>query len=429
MNLFWTVTIALVASSSAMGQRPAAEKPAWKKLCDGKTLAGWTQRNGTATYRVENGTIVGRTADGSPNSFLCTNRDYSDFELKFEVKVDARLNSGVQIRSQTRGSRTGRVNGPQIEIEASGARGGEAGYIFGEACGGWMTPRDELIPHRAFRDEEWNAYRVLAEGPRIRTWINGTSVSDLTHMERYRSHPRGFIALQVHGIRRGAKPCEVRWRNIEIREIRSAEAGWTKLYNEKDLTGWTTEGNWVPGANGVLTIRPRPGEKGWKRYESYLWSKRKYADFVLDLEYSYPKKGNSGVFFRVGSLDDPVSTGIEAQILDSSAQKSAMTHHDHGGIIRTVGATKNMSRAPGEWNRMIVTCRGTHLVVDLNGEQVVDVRLDKTPVKDRPLFGYIGLQDHGEPNVIRFRNLWLKELPEAGPDAKPKRRRQRRRNP
>ena len=64
-------------------------------------MNGWTQKNGTATYRVEDGTIVGKTNEGSPNSFLCTDKDYSDFELTFEVKVDDELNSGVQIRSKS----------------------------------------------------------------------------------------------------------------------------------------------------------------------------------------------------------------------------------------------------------------------------------------------------------------------------------------
>jgi hypothetical protein len=384
----------------------------WVRLFDGTSLDGWTQRNGTAEYRVEDGAIVGRTTEGSPNSFLCTDRGYSDFELEFEVKVDSRLNSGVQIRSNTRGGPTGRVNGPQVEIEASGANGAEAGYIYGEAAGGWMTPSNARTPHKHFRDGDWNAYRVLAVGPNIKVWINGAQVSDLTHRERYESHPRGFVGLQVHSIGRGQGPFEVRWRDIRIREVRTEEAGWTKLYNERDLTGWTTTGNWLVEDDGVLAIRPREGEQGWQRYSDYLFTDRAYADFILDVEYSYPAGGNSGVFFRVGDLADPVSTGIECQILDSTGHSGEMTHHDHGGIIRTLGAARNMSRAPGEWNRMIVVMRGSHLVVDLNGANIIDFLLDGSAMADRPKAGYIGLQDHGRPHDVRFRNVMLKELPE-----------------
>jgi len=191
--------------------------------------------------------------------------------------------------------------------------------------------------------------------------------------------------------------------------VQADDKGWVTLYNGKDLTGWQTTGNWLPQKDGSLLIKPRPGEKGWQRYSAYLWSEKKYKDFVLHVEYKYPPKGNSGIHFRVGDLKNPVHTGIEAQVLDSYGKKK-VGPHDHGGIIRTVGASKNMSKKPGEWNTMIVTCKGSHLKVTLNGEQIVDVQLDKTPMKDRPLEGYIGLQDHGEPNNLHFRNIKIKEL-------------------
>ena len=127
-------------------------KDKYTPIFDGKTLKGWTQRNGTATYRVENGAIVGKTKEGSPNSFLCTDKLYGNFDLKFEVKVDNGLNSGVQIRSQTKDGPKGRVNGPQVEIEMSGKNGAESGYIYGEAAGGWMTPADKRKPHKHFKD-------------------------------------------------------------------------------------------------------------------------------------------------------------------------------------------------------------------------------------------------------------------------------------
>ena len=195
----------------------------WVSLFNGKNLKGWMQKNGTATYRVEDGTIIGKTAPGSPNSFLCTEKEYGDFELVFEINLlNNELNSGVQIRSQTaeptNDEKFGRVNGPQVEIEASGNNGAEAGYLYCEACGGWMTPKNKLVPHKIFKDKEWNTYRVIAQGPRIQVWINGQQVSDLTDEAVYKSHPKGFIGLQVHGVGdRG--PFEVAWRNIKIREL------------------------------------------------------------------------------------------------------------------------------------------------------------------------------------------------------------------
>lgn len=367
-------------------------------LFNGKNLDGWTQRNGTATYRVEGDAIVGKTAEGSPNSFLCTDKLYGDFELKFEVKVDSRLNSGVQIRSQTRDTPTGRVNGPQVEISTDKM----AGYVYGESAGGWMTPDEDRNPHDNFKEDEWNAYHVVAFGNRIQTWLNGKQISDLVHQERYESHPEGFIGLQVHGIGAGQGPYEVRWRNLQLRDLSKFKT----LYNGKDLSGWKTTGNWLVQDDGSVLIQPRDGEKGWQRYSSYLWSEKQYKDFVLDLEYAYPEGGNSGVYFRITDRDDPDKIGVEAQILDSSKKTGEMTHHDHGGIIRTVGASKNMSRPPGEWNRMVITCIGNQVQVELNGEQIID-----TPMNDgtQPA-GYIGLQDHGQPNNIRFRDIRIREL-------------------
>jgi len=200
-----------------------AEDKAWVPLFDGKTLDDWIQKNGIATYRVEDGAIVGKTAKGSANSFLCTEGEYGDFELEFEVKLlDNELNSGVQIRSQTKPAKGdqefGRVNGPQVEIEATGSKGAESGYIYGEACGGWMTPEKERQPHKAFKDGEWNKYRIVAQGPKIRTWINGQPVSDLTDEGKFKTHPKGFIGLQVHGVGNGG-PFQVAWRNIKIKVL------------------------------------------------------------------------------------------------------------------------------------------------------------------------------------------------------------------
>ena len=381
-----------------------AHDPGFVDLFNGADLNGWTQRNGTASYRVEDGAIVGKTNDGSPNSFLCTDQLYGDFELHFEVKVDSRLNSGVQIRSNCKGGTPdGRVNGPQVEISFDKM----AGYVYGEAAGGWMTADADRKPHDFFIDGEWNSYRVVAFGNQIQTWINGHQISNLTHEERYQSHPKGFIGLQVHGIGKGQGPFEVRWRNLKLRDLSEFQS----LYNGKDLSGWKTTGNWIPQEDGSLLIQPRDGEKGWTRYDAYLWGEKQYGDFVADFEYSYPPGGNSGFYFRVADVNDPVGKGIEAQILDSSAKTGPLTSHDHGGIVKTnAAATKNMSRPPGEWNRMVVTCVGTHCQVELNGEQIIDVDLAETPVKDRPLQGYIGFQDHGRPNDIRFRNIRIREL-------------------
>ena len=212
--------VALTISSAS-----AKDKDGWVKLFDGKSLDGWIQKNGTASYEVKDGTVLGKTAVGSPNSFLCTEKSYGDFELEFEVNVQCGLNSGVQIRSQTAepkgDEKFGRVNGPQVEIECSGDKGAEAAYVYGEATGrGWLTTKERLVPHKIYKDGEWNKFRVVAKGTRIQTWINGEPIEDLTDEEIYKTHSTGFIGLQVHGIGKSEKSFQVAWRNIRLRELK-----------------------------------------------------------------------------------------------------------------------------------------------------------------------------------------------------------------
>ncbi|MDG1890705.1 MAG: DUF1080 domain-containing protein [Verrucomicrobiota bacterium] len=188
----------------------------WSSLFDGKTLTGWGQKNGTASYTVEEGVILGTTSEGSPNSFLCTTRDYRDFELLFEVKVDDALNSGVQVRSRSLETfKKGRVHGPQIEI----ATNGNAGWVYGEALGtGWLSrDRSDARARAAFQTGEWNRFRVKAQGSRIKTWINDLQVADLE--EDVSEFKEGFVALQVHGIKPGKGPYQVRWRHLYLRRL------------------------------------------------------------------------------------------------------------------------------------------------------------------------------------------------------------------
>lgn len=184
----------------------------WQCLFDGKTLDGWEQHGGKAVYKVEDGTIVGHSVPNTQNSFMCTKKRFGDFELMFEVKCDDGLNSGVQIRSNIK--ENDRVWGPQVEIEKGP---GEAGYIYGEATGrGWLS-QDRTKNNDAFKNGEWNQYRVLAKGNNIKTWVNDLPIADLTDDE---SSKEGIIGLQVHGVGKREDPLYVRWRNIKIRELK-----------------------------------------------------------------------------------------------------------------------------------------------------------------------------------------------------------------
>jgi acetyl esterase/lipase/CubicO group peptidase (beta-lactamase class C family) len=188
---------------------------------------GFTIEGGTAQYRVENGVIIGRTNEGSPNTFLCTDRDYANFELVFETRCDPDLNSGVQIRSHVYAADTpqesqlgrirkqGEVYGYQCEVAE--ARLGVSGNFWDEGRRTrWLDDFSERPEARsAFRAGEWNEYRILAVGDHIRSWVNGVPCADF----RDDRDASGFIGLQVHGIRPGTGPFEVRWRNLRVREF------------------------------------------------------------------------------------------------------------------------------------------------------------------------------------------------------------------
>ena len=186
----------------------------WISLFNGKDLDGWEQKNGKAKYEVKDGTILGSSVPNSPNSFLCTKKDYSNFELEFEVKVDKELNSGVQIRSASKPDyQNGRVHGYQVEI----AVGGFSGGIYDEARRGKFLNTEKQTDEirKLLKENEWNRYRVVCEGERIQVWVNDVKVTDL----KDNMTASGFIGLQVHGVGAKTEPLKVQWRNIRLKEL------------------------------------------------------------------------------------------------------------------------------------------------------------------------------------------------------------------
>jgi len=221
--LFGVLTLLLIATCAGAGQ--------WVDLFDGETLDGWTVHSGFAKYEVRDGTILGTAVKGSPNSFLCTDKEYGDFILEFEVKCDPKLNSGVQIRSQiaqkemffvfrgregepaTRRVPPDRVYGYQVEIAGSP---GSSGGIYDEARRAFfIAPVEDERARNALRNNQWNKYRIECKGSSIKTWINGIACADLKDS----MDAKGTIGLQVHGVGKDFKPYQVRWRNIRIREL------------------------------------------------------------------------------------------------------------------------------------------------------------------------------------------------------------------
>lgn len=197
---------------------------------------------------------------------------------------------------------------------------------------------------------------------------------------------------------------------VSPRLARAEEQGWLELVPAEGLAPhWTTKGNWKADDKGVVTLEPRKGERGWSRWDSYLWLNTKYDDFEMSFEYMVQKGGNSGFYFNVGDRNDPVNTGLEVQIYDSfgKAKDARLTDHDSGGLIPGGPPTKNVAKPAGEWNEFHITVKGDTLIVKLNGEVVNEVDLSfKMAIAKRPKSGSIGFQDHALP--ISLRNLKIR---------------------
>ena len=187
--------------------------------------------SGSATYKVENGTLIGTTTDGSPNSFLMKG-PFKDFEIQFEVKMDDQLNSGVQVRSHlakegdpapegSKGDKplpAGRLFGPQCEIAVNGT----AGDFYDEARRGtWWSilTKTEAVrsdeAKTAFKRGDWNLYRIIVRGDHYQSFVNGVKTADFTQP----GDPEGNIGFQVHGIKKGEGPYTVCWKNVKFKTL------------------------------------------------------------------------------------------------------------------------------------------------------------------------------------------------------------------
>ena len=230
MKASFFLSVFIILSTISQGQDNG-----WIDLFDGETLNGWSVHSGFAKYRVEDGAIVGTAVQKSPNTFLCTDREFGDFILEFEVfLVDPKLNSGVQFRSMIAPeeltywlrSENGemraqkipkdRVHGYQVEI--AGAEVGTSGGIYDEARRAMI--RDWWIEKgtdasKAFKDGQWNKYRIECKGQSIKTWVNGILTADIQDAMT----SRGIIGLQVHDVGNDATPYEVKWRNIRMKVL------------------------------------------------------------------------------------------------------------------------------------------------------------------------------------------------------------------
>lgn len=209
----------------------------------------------------------------------------------------------------------------------------------------------------------------------------------------------------------GDLPADAAPRSRTTTTAPAGETGWIELFNGRDLTGWTCKpGSWAV-EDGTLVCRGG----------GYIWTEQTFGDFVLELDFKIGPKGNSGIFFRTANPRDPVQTGIEFQILDSHG-KPEPGRHDCGAIYDCCAPRVNAVKPAGEWNHVVLACRGSRITAVLNDVPIISMDLDEwtephrnpdgtpnkfnTAYKDMPRVGHIGFQDHGDP--VWFRNIRIR---------------------
>ncbi|WP_111708211.1 3-keto-disaccharide hydrolase [Lutibacter citreus] len=429
-------------------------------LFNGKNLKGWKALNGFAKFEVENNAIVGTSTKGSPSTYLSTKKEYKNFILEYEIKIDETLNGGVQIRSHydpSKGNES--VFGPQIEAETSTRRWN--GGIFDQSRYGWRyTVEYNPEVKTAYIDGEWNKVKVIASGNRIATWINGVNIANLVE-EKVEA---GFIALQVHAASGAKIGKKTRWKNIKLTEISDdykfettaplisylnneltkveKENGWKMLWDGKTTNGWRgakkdnfPDKGWSIN-DGVLSVHASGGAESENGGD--IVTTRPYENFILELDFKFTDGANSGIKYFVDTnlnKGKGSAIGCEFQILDDNKHPDAKKGVDGN---RTLSSLYDLIRGDaqeyipslytkkyvnkGSWNRARIVVDGQKVQHFLNGCKMVEyVRgtqqwkalVKYSKYKNWPNFGeakegLILLQDHGDE--VHFKNIKIKEL-------------------
>ena len=447
----------LILAALFLGTAPMtlqAQSQKWQNLFNGKDLTGWKQLNGQAKYEVVNGEIVGTTVANQPNSFLTTEKNYGDFIMELELWVDPSMNSGVQIRSESKADYSnGRVHGYQVEIDPSDRQ--FSGGIYDESRRGWLYPMDiNPAGKAAFKNNQWNKYRVECIGNSIRTWVNGVPAANVVDAMT----PSGFIALQVHSIGKNDEPGkQIRWRNIRIQtanlkpskndgifvvnlvpnnlSAQEKAEGYSLLWDGKTNKGW--KGAYKPTfpasgwliQDGELSVQKSNG--GESTNGGDIVTEKQYSAFELKFDFKLTEGANSGIKYFVTLTEGNKGSAIgpEYQILDDAKHPDAKLGKDGnrtlGSLYDLMTSKKipNAQKKIGEWNRGLIRVYPDNKIEYwLNGYKILEYTRGSaeflalvagSKYKDWKNFGmapkgHILIQDHGDQ--VSFRSIKLKQL-------------------
>jgi hypothetical protein len=363
---------------------------------DAQSFAGMRQLGGKARYEIKDGVITGTSTLDTPNSFMATEKEYGDFELEYEFKVHSLLNSGVQIRSQSRADfNNGRVHGYQIEIDPSSR--GWTGGLFEEAKRGWLQNMENQPETRAaFKADDWNHIKVRAVGAHLQTWLNGMPATDTFDAQTQ----KGFIALQVHNIKQPEQNgTQVQWRDLKITDL--GEHTWAPLFDGKTLNGWIASGG---GAWSVVEGAISGTSAANEARYGLLVSEKEYGDFTIKAVFRVTQ-GNSGFYLRgqTGESEGGI-TGLQAEICADDETGGLYESGGRQWVAQTdkkLMTEKKVYRS-GDWNELWVSASGPRVVVHINGTKTADF-IDPQPMR---LQGKFALQLHGGQDMkVEFRSI------------------------
>jgi hypothetical protein len=276
------------------------------------------------------------------------------------------------------------VHGYQVEV--SNQKAANSGGIYDEARRGWVAQIAPDSPAaRAFKDNQWNRYRIVAHGDSIKTWVNGVPCADLVDP----LDQAGFIALQVHAYK-GEKPAQARFRNIRLQD--RGRHVWKPLWDGKTLRGWNRAGGgeWSI-EDGAIRARSAPDDPR----VGYMVSQDSFRDVTARVLFKI-LKGNSGFFLRV---DPKTRAGYEVEI---DAARRTGGFWESGGRQWVTGPEDNAAVKPGEWNEMTASLHGHRIVFHVNGTRTVDLPDDAQGRAG----GHIALQAHGKMET----EVWFKDI-------------------